>query len=373
MKREKATTPEMESVVVEADTVVVEHLTLTHPLVIEYLSRVKAGERCDVIRQAIGIGVLALMEDRVSAFLARTENELGVQLENLKLLYKNREILAGTTRKGMIAEVEYADVLRDFIKAAGFADTLSLTGSSPEDELNKTGDILITVNDSRLSSPKLIAVESKMVGNIVLGTIAKRAVTADGDTVLSQLLEMKCNRRSHEQIIVLDEATAKDAIKDEVGTLRYFDERGFVAVTDRSRYNFEPLRIAYLLARRMVVERALAEQDGSAVKLRIDAINLIIEKFFRNLELLDKIRDSFLAIRKQTFAGLGDLEKMQLAVARDRDAVNKLLSTGNLTDDELFDVLEHAGLCKEWAAREAALKAQVKQLDKTTAARLLPK
>lgn len=367
MKKEKAAVPERESVAVETDSVVVEHLTLTHPLVIEYLSKVKAGERCDAVRQAIGIGVLALMEDRVSAFLARTENELGVQLENLKLLYKNREILAGTTRKGTIAEVEYADALRDIIRAAGFADTLALTGSSPEDELNKTGDILITINDPRLSSPKLIAIESKMVGNIVLGTIAKRAVTADGDTVLSQLLEMKCNRKSHEQIIVLDEATAKDAIKDEVGTLRYFEERGFVAITDRSRYNFEPLRIAYLLARRMVIERALAEQNGSGVKLRIDAINLVIEKFFRNLELLDSIKDSFLEIRKQTFVGISNLDKMQLAVERDREAVNKLLSTGSLTDDELFDVLEHAGLCKEWRAREAALKTQTKQLDKQLA------
>jgi len=52
----------------EAKTVVVEHLTLSHPLVVEYLSKVKAGERIDEVRKSIAIGVLALMEDRLSAF-----------------------------------------------------------------------------------------------------------------------------------------------------------------------------------------------------------------------------------------------------------------------------------------------------------------
>ncbi len=189
---------------------------------------------------------------------------------------------------------------------------------------------------------------------MTLGTIAKRAVVADGDTVLSQLLEMRSNRKSDEQIIVLDDATAKDAIKSEVGSLRYFEERGFVVITDRARYNFEPLRIAYLLARRMVIERAQAEKDGKTLTVRLDAVNLVVEKFLRNLDLLERVKDTLLSIRKQTFAGVKDLEQMQLAVERDREAVGKLLGNGGMTSEELFDCLEHAALGKEWAAKESS-------------------
>lgn len=356
MSKQPAKVPDKEKVTVDAESksVVIDHLTLTHPLAFEYLSSVKADDRADAVRKAIGIGSLALIEDRLSAFLARTEDELGVQLESLKLLYKNREILAGTTRKGTEAEVEYSDVLRDIIRAEKLADTVALTGATAEDELNKTGDILVTVNDSRLPSPRLIAIESKLVAGMTLGTIAKRAVVADGDTVLSQLLEMRSNRKSDEQIIVLDDATAKDAIKSEVGSLRYFEERGFVVITDRARYNFEPLRIAYLLARRMVIERAQAEKDGKTLTVRLDAVNLVVEKFLRNLDLLERVKDTLLSIRKQTFAGVKDLEQMQLAVERDREAVGKLLGNGGMTSEELFDCLEHAALGKEWAAKESS-------------------
>jgi len=365
MAKKTTNTPAQESVRVdeEAKEVIIEHVTVTHPLVVDYLTRSKASERVEAVRKAVAIGCLALMEDRLSAFLARTEGELGTQLENLKLLYKNRELIAGTSRKGTQAEVEYSDVLKDIIRTEGLADTVALTGATAEDELNKTGDILITVNDPRLPKAKAIAIESKLVGGMVLGTIDKRAVVAEGDTVLSQLLEMKANRKSDEQIIVLDASTAKDSITDEVGLLKYFEERGFVCITDRARYDFEPLRIAYLLARRMVIERAQAEMQGKKVKLRLDALYLVIEKFFRNLTLLEKVKQTLLDIRKQTFSGVKDLEQMQLAVERDREAVGKLLGNGELSTEELFDVLEHVQLTTEWKAREAALKKEIKAFD----------
>jgi hypothetical protein len=114
----------------------------------------------------------------------------------------------------------------------------------------------------------------------------------------------------------------------------------------------------------MVIERAQAEKNGKTLAVRLDAVNLVVEKFLRNLDLLERVKDTLLSIRKQTFAGVKDLEQMQLAVERDRDAVGKLLGNGGLTSEELFDCLEHAALGKEWAAREVELKNRVKQLDK---------
>jgi len=364
--KDKTVSEAKENVRISEDekSVVVENVVVANPLVVKYLSEQKAADRCAVIRRAIGIGVLALMEDRISAFFARTENELGTQMEYLKLIYQDREILEGTARKGTVAEREYSEVLQGIIREQKLQDTVSLTGATPEDEMNKTGDILVTVNDANLVTPRRIAIESKLVRRMSLGKIADRAVVADADTVLSQLLEMRANRQSDEQIIILDEATASDAVRAEVGWLRYFPEYGFVCVTDRARDNFEPLRIAYLLARRMVFERALAEKQGKTVKLRLDAINLVIERFFRNLDLLDTAGDSFNTIRKEAVKGTLYLAQMKTAVERDRDAVNKLLGNGGLTTEELFDVLEHVGLAAEWTAREAALKTEMKKADK---------
>jgi hypothetical protein len=58
---------------------------IENQIVFNYFDNLPASERDEKLLRAIYIGVLALMEDRISAFLAKTNNELGAELESLHL------------------------------------------------------------------------------------------------------------------------------------------------------------------------------------------------------------------------------------------------------------------------------------------------
>ncbi len=59
--------------------------------------------------------VFALMEDRISAFLAKTTNELGTELESLKMIFEmKKELFYKTTIKGSLAEEDIAEFLNNY-------------------------------------------------------------------------------------------------------------------------------------------------------------------------------------------------------------------------------------------------------------------
>ena len=65
----------------------IDALAIENELVFTYFDRLPKDERNDKLFRAIYIGVLALMEDRLSAFLSKTANELGTELESLKFIF----------------------------------------------------------------------------------------------------------------------------------------------------------------------------------------------------------------------------------------------------------------------------------------------
>ena len=58
---------------------------IQNDIVFKYFDNLPSNEREEQLFKAVYIGVLALMEDRLSAFLAKTSNELGTELESLKM------------------------------------------------------------------------------------------------------------------------------------------------------------------------------------------------------------------------------------------------------------------------------------------------
>ncbi|MDZ7742204.1 MAG: hypothetical protein U5Q03_10735 [Bacteroidota bacterium] len=50
---------------------------IENEIVFNYFNKLPASERDEKLYRAIYIGVLALMEDRISSFLSKTSNELG--------------------------------------------------------------------------------------------------------------------------------------------------------------------------------------------------------------------------------------------------------------------------------------------------------
>ena len=81
---------------------------LDNPLIFEYFSdRVAAEDYDEVLLRALYIGILALQEDRLASFFAKTENELGTHLESLKAIFEmKKEILFNSALKGLASETD---------------------------------------------------------------------------------------------------------------------------------------------------------------------------------------------------------------------------------------------------------------------------
>ena len=88
----------------------IQNFELDNTIVFNYFDNLPASERDEKLVRAIYIGVLALMEDRISAFLSKTSNELGTELESLKMIFEmKKELFYKSTIKGSLAEDDIAD------------------------------------------------------------------------------------------------------------------------------------------------------------------------------------------------------------------------------------------------------------------------
>ena len=100
---------------------------ISDELVFKYFDSLPESEREPALMRAIRIGVLAQMEDRFSSFLAKTSDDLGVQLENLKLLFDmKQEVFHKTAIKGVAAENDILEFLEGYIEQKGYGDIVSL-------------------------------------------------------------------------------------------------------------------------------------------------------------------------------------------------------------------------------------------------------
>ena len=72
----------------------IKEFEIENQIVFNYFDNLPVNERDEKLLRAIYIGVLALMEDRISSFLSKTSNELGTELESLKMrILLNQEYL----------------------------------------------------------------------------------------------------------------------------------------------------------------------------------------------------------------------------------------------------------------------------------------
>ena len=146
-------------------------LCIDNEIVFNYFDRIPREQRDETLFRALYIGVLALMEDRFSAFLANTSNELGTQLENLKIIFDmKKEIFYKTAQqKGTIAESEIETSLKEYLEQRKIKDEVILTGTdSGKISRNKTGDIVCKLD----GSDKKIVIECKFNKSTTLGSIS---------------------------------------------------------------------------------------------------------------------------------------------------------------------------------------------------------
>lgn len=303
---------------------------IENQIVFNFFNNLPVTERDDKLFRAIYIGVLALMEDRISSFLAKTQNELGTELESLKMIFEMKnELFFKSTIKGTLAEDEIAEFLNNFFIEKKINDRALLTGNTtgviPK---NKTGDIICEVNGN---SEMKIAIECKFDKSIKLGDIdSKDIFTKKSDTAWSQLLEAQANRDSKVSLIVFDISLIDNSILKNFENVGYINGVGFIAVIDSQKGNYSNLAIAYLLARDILLNAKELEIDK-------DLLSLIINRIIKDINEVFSIKalvESNIVTNKQI---LKQLEKGLLLMEFNQKYLLKFLKDGKLTKKDLLD------------------------------------
>lgn len=323
---------------------------LDNDVVFEFFNKLPASDRDEKLHRALYIGVLALMEDRLSSFLSQTANTLGTELESLKLIFDmKQELFYKSSLKGALAEVDIAEFLGDLIKSRGYDDALYMTGHSAGAlPRNKTGDIVCEIG----GRPDIrIAIECKFDKGVRLGDIRHKEVFAkSSDTAWSQLLEAQTNREAQVGIIVLDLALADSSVLAEVQDLKFIPQVGFVVIVDSSRGDYRNLAVAYALARDIALRWKAEDID-------LDILTLIINRTLKDLTDAISIRSLVLANIDNAKAILGRLEKSILMMEFSSRYLAKFLRDGTLSKRDLLEFYSGEEMRDRYRPLEQDIKA----------------
>ena len=309
----------------------VESFEISDELVYRYFDSLPENEREPALLRAIRIGVLATMEDRFSAFLSNTTNDLGVQLENLKLLFDiKQEVFHKTAIKGIAVENDILQFLKTHIERYKLEDVVSLSNMSKGFlKNNKTGDIMAYVgNESR---GKKIAIECKFDKSIKLGDVDSPDIASNKyDTAWGQLLEASVNRDANVSIIVFDKTLADASIQKTVDGVSYINNIGFVCIIDYETSDYHNLAIAYNLARGLALRT-----DGKTVD--VDFVNMLIQRLLKDIRDIQSTESLVRTNIKNSQQILKNIEKSLLSIEFNQQYLVKYLEDGYLSKADLFD------------------------------------
>lgn len=308
----------------------VENFEISNEVVFNYFNNLPANERDEKLFKALYIGVLALMEDRISAFLAKTTNELGTELESLKMIFEmKKELFYKTTVKGFVAEDQVAEFLNNYFVTKKINDKAVLIGNVagvlPK---NKTGDIICELN----GNPALrIAIECKFDKSIKLGDIdSKDIFTNKIDTAWSQLLEAQANRGSNVGIIVFDVSLIDNSILKSYENVGYINGIGFVVVINSQAGDYSNLAIAYMLARDIALNAKDVDLDAKFLSV---IVNRII-KDINDVLMIKKLVEGNIVNNKEI---LKQLEKSVLLMEFNQAYLTKFLKDGKFGKKDMLE------------------------------------
>lgn len=298
-------------------------------ILFSFFDRIPASERDEKFHRALYIGVLALLEDRISSFLAKTSNELGTELESLKILFDmKQELFYKSSVKGILAEDDIAEYLEDFFSKQKLPDKVELTGNASGNiPRNKTGDIVCHLGGDRNLR---IAIECKFDKGIKLGDIQSKDIfTKKMDTAWSQLLEAQANRDGKIGIIVFDSSIVDSSILNAVQDVRYIPAIGFVAIIDSQKGDYRNLTIAYMLARDIAI-------NSRSVSLDEHILKIIINRMIKDISEMISIKNLVLSNIENCRKIISQIEKSILLMEFNQKYLIKFLSDGVLSKEDLL-------------------------------------
>ncbi|MDV6333144.1 hypothetical protein [Asticcacaulis sp. 201] len=301
-----------------------------NPLLFTYFDKLPASERDEKLHRALYIGALALMEDRISAFLSKTANELGTELESLKIIFDmKKELFYKSAIKGILAEEDIAEYLAEFLSAQRLTDKIKLTGNSAGSlAKNKTGDIIAYVDGKE---DLKIVVECKFDKGIRLGDIQSKDIfTKKSDTAWSQLIEAQANRDAKVGVIVFDVSVVDSTILNTVQDVRYIPAVGFVAIIDSSKGDYKNLSIAYMLARDIAV-------NAKSMAFDKDVLSIIVNRILKDINETLNIRSLVYSNIETSKKILSQLDKSLLLMEFNQKYLAKFLIDGQFSKEDLLN------------------------------------
>ena len=302
---------------------------ISNRVVLNYFDSLTANERDEKLLRAIYIGVLALMEDRISAFLAKTTNELGTELESLKMIFEmKKELFYKTTMKGSLAEEDIAEFLNNYFNEKKLRDRAFITGTTVGTlPRNKTGDIVCEVE----GNPDLkIVIECKFDKSMRLGEIESKDIfTRKSDTAWSQLIEAQANREGRVSLIVFDKSIIDNSISKNFENVGFIPAVGFIAVIDSQRGDYSNLVIAYMLARDIAI-------NAKDVELDKELLSILITRIVKDIQQLLSIKNLVENNIENNKTILKELEKGLLLMEFNQQYLSKFLKDGKLTKEDLL-------------------------------------
>jgi hypothetical protein len=315
---------------------------LDNQIVYEYFNKIPADLRDETFLKAIYIGTLALMEDRLSAFLSKTQNELSVELLSLKMIFDmKKEVFFKTAVKGMAAEDDIIQFLNGWFKEIGLKDIAEATGTLAGNiKGNKTGDVLCKVE----GTDKSIVIEVKFDKAYKFGDIQDKDIfIKKSDTAWGQILEAKANRDSVVGMIVFDRSLVDTSITKEVSDVGFIRGVGFVAIVDSQKGDFKNLAIAYLLARDIVLNAKEFESSP-------EVLTIIVKRILNDLESLKSLEKHVKTIQNSSQSILDELNKGMLSIEFTLQYLNKFITDGKLTKEDLFNFYNAEDVKKKFSA-----------------------
>ena len=308
----------------------IKEFEIDNSIVFNYFDNTVSTERDEKLLRAIYIGVLALMEDRISSFLSKTSNELGTELESLKMIFEmKKELFYKSTIKGVLAEDDIAEFLNQLFSDKRIKDRALLTGSTAGNlPRNKTGDILCEVNGNM---DLRIAIECKFDKSVRLGDIETKDIfTRKTDSAWSQLIEAQANRDSKVSIIVFDISLVDNSILKNFENVGFIPSVGFVAIVNSQKGDYSNLAIAYMLARDIAL-------NAKAVDLDKDLLAMIVNRIIKDINEITSIKSLVLNNIENNKTILKQLDKSMLLMEFNQEYMKKFLKDGTLTKKDLLD------------------------------------
>ncbi|RFZ82365.1 hypothetical protein DYU05_17310 [Mucilaginibacter terrenus] len=303
---------------------------IENAVVFNYFDNLPATERDSKLLRALYIGVLALMEDRLSSFLSKTSNELGTELESLKMIFDmKKELFYKSSVKGSLAEEEIADFLNDYFSDKKLKDKALLVRNIPGIlPKNKTGDIVCELEGK---SDLKIVIECKFDKSIKVGEIESKDVfLKHTDTAWSQLIESQANRDAKISLIVFDVSLVDITVLKQFENVGYIPGIGMVAVVNSQKGDYSNLVIAYMLARDIALNATPVELDKELLAILVNRIIKGLNEVLTIKSLVESNIDNNKSILKQ-------LEKSMLLMEFNQHYLKKFLNDGTLTKTDLLN------------------------------------